>query len=202
MLAPHSSKRPIYGGDLKDAVNYINGNYSYTGRTRSVVEQYEKFKIIAMMVHRKVIGSQKLVDKLNLLKNKPYDELFHLFLVVTLENGIMLRIEKNATINIFILSNSVSDDKIQIYKINKNLTLGNMLKNTENHMGTNKYYQYSAINNNCQMFLDNILKSNRMGRREVFQFINQDLSGIVSETGSKLLDASTYFGAVYNSLVE
>jgi hypothetical protein len=115
-----------------------------------------------------------------------YDKMFHLSMVITFTSGQRILLEKNERINI---STSFSDTKDTEYKPVNNysansLTMNTLLKATEDYMGTFKFYQYNAFENNCQDFILGILKANRINSPEVEAFVKQDVGTIVKRLPS------------------
>jgi hypothetical protein len=47
-------------------------------------------------------------------------------------------------------------------------------------MGEQKFFTYSAYDNNCQHFLLNLLRANGLANEELTQFIKQDTESIFS----------------------
>ena len=139
------------------------------------------------------------------IENSDYDDIFHLYLVITLKDGNVFTLEKNAIIELNQVSNTFHREKSECrnIQINRdNITLKDLLTKTEQQMG-NRFYTYSAKNNNCQEFVIQILKSNNLGNENIYDFVKQDtkqlfvndsylrkLSNSVTSIGEK---ASTIF---------
>jgi hypothetical protein len=112
------------------------------------------------------------------LKESPYDDLFHLYLEVTVEpSGKKIYIEKNEVIAIHLSQGKArtNEQSIVIAKIPQGLTLDTMMNRTKQAMG-DKFYKYDASKNNCQDFLVALLKSNKIGTATDLTFIKQDTS--------------------------
>jgi hypothetical protein len=112
------------------------------------------------------------------LKESPYDDLFHLYLEVTVEpSGKKIYIEKNEVIAIHLSQGKArtNEQSIVIAKIPQGLTLDTLMNRTKQSMGA-KFFTYSANNNNCQDFLVALLKSNKIGTASDLAFIKQDTS--------------------------
>lgn len=107
-------------------------------------------------------------------KNTPYDDLFHLSVVVKLDDGTQVLMEKNEVISLEL--NPIPRDKTESKEVNlygKRISLKQLLDNTELRMGGN-YFLYSARNNNCQDFITNILTANGLDTPELIEFVKQD----------------------------
>ena len=80
-----------------------------------------------------------------------YDELFHLYCEIVLENGKTILVEKNERINLMKTSRNEKHTEMQeIQNIPSGLTLNNLLENTKQKMGDKKFFTYNAVSNNCQ----------------------------------------------------
>jgi hypothetical protein len=163
----------------------IYGRNDYQPKGRSLLKKYGEEHILEIELGRDpvlpalksvlnfVSGGQfgKNVEKAN------YDDLFHLFMVITLESGKKIMIEKNEVI---IISEAIParSEKAQYRKVpppphQNHINLQTLMDNTQKRMG-NKFFTYSAKDNNCQDFLVNILKANNIGNTDDFNFIKQD----------------------------
>ena len=59
----------------------------------------------------------------------------------------------------------------QIHNIPQNLTVSQLILNTERRMGRQKFLSYSAYDNNCQHFILNVLQANSI--HEGADFVKQ-----------------------------
>jgi len=101
------------------------------------------------------------------LSSTPYDKLYHLFLILKTDKGNVL-LEKNEVINMDINQIPSNAETSEIRNIPKNLTINQLLQNTERRMGRQKFLNYSAYDNNCQHFLLNVLHGNGIYEGENF----------------------------------
>jgi len=108
------------------------------------------------------------------VKKADYDELFHLFAVITLEGGKKIMTEKNEVI---IISESIParSEKAEYRQVASvpSITLEQLFANNKAKMG-DKYFTYSAKDNNCQDYLLSLLKASNIGTEEDYKFIKQD----------------------------
>jgi hypothetical protein len=127
-----------------------------------------------------------------------YDNLFHLSMIASLAmpNGdkAMIKIEKNEVINItdkFALksdgvSSGVSqhgsgqDARFINVPVPCCITLAQMMKTAADAVGPS-FFKYDAFNNNCQMFLANILRANGLLTPEVEAFVVQDAQSLLQQ---------------------
>ena len=109
-------------------------------------------------------------------KGVKQDILYHLYLIITLENGKKISIEKNERIA---LNTSKIAKPSHTLPISGNIdfSLDEMINNTKNLMGKQKFIQYS-VDNNCQVFIKSILESNKLLNAENLEFVKQDTQDI------------------------
>ena len=77
-----------------------------------------------------------------------YDKYFHLSLII----NDKIIIEKNEVINVALYDKNKIEKDIQFLEIKEfqpNITINELLENTKQLMGLNKYYSYSGLMNNC-----------------------------------------------------
>lgn len=159
-----------------------------TNQQQMIINTYKNNYIIKINVYRKPVSAilKKLLNVIsfgkfiNNLKKSPYDEIYHLFMIITLDNNINILIEKNERINIKILNNieilNLNNDKftqkIDII-INDKINFYDLLYNTYKIMGNN-FYIYDSNLYNCQNFILNILRANNIYQIEYYNFIYQN----------------------------
>jgi hypothetical protein len=203
-----SAKRPkmkeTNGGSVKSAINRVfKQELDYTTSSQKVLDKHGGGIVTGITVMRDPIEASFVVKSLGLLKKKPFDTLYHLYMLVTLSNGKQLRIEKNEVVSISKYSGSPGNntESIKISKIPKNKTLNRMLELTQDRIGSN-YFRYDAIKNNCQDWLLSILAGNKFGRKEVKEFIKQDVTGLVSASIQKGLSFITRIAGIGKTIAD
>jgi hypothetical protein len=132
------------------------------------------------------------------IENSDYDDIFHLYLVITLKDGNTFTLEKNAIIELNQVSNTFHREKSECRNIQinrNNITLKDLLTKTERQMG-GRFYTYSAKNNNCQEFVLQILKSNQLGDENIYDFVKQDTKQLFKDDSylRKLSNSVTSIG--------
>ena len=109
---------------------------------------------------------------------KPFDELFHLFIELRLEKGVEMRLEKNARITLSkagsVDKEGTESDPIDATELPSGLNLDLIIDRTRNYMGDDKFFGYSAANNNCQDFIIAILTSNKIGNAANKTWVKQN----------------------------
>jgi hypothetical protein len=135
------------------------------------------------------------------MKEKPYDDIYHLFLIVTLENGKKVSIEKNAIITIMFAKDR-KGERMPV-SVPSGLTINKALEKTEQAMG-DLFATYSAKSNNCQDFILAFLKSNGMGDEKVYAFVKQDVGSLFGKSDflRKFTNTVTDIGAKVSTLIE
>lgn len=151
---------------------------------RKIIESEGSQKIVQMAVCREPIMSviQKIVDFFSI--KKTYDQLFHLYALVKLQNGKTYRIEKNEVIKISPSAKEIDKD---CQRVSGNFpTLGELFINGEKKVGTERFFQYDGVKYNCQDFILALLQGSKLGDQQLYNFIKQDAEDIlpsILETG-------------------
>lgn len=185
--------------DINKARQLIFGADNFNIKVKGVLSKYGNKEIISGIIHRHEVP--KYINTIlnfasfgEFEKKNPYDKLFHLSVVFTLQDGSKILIEKNEVINIVINPklNNPNDEFLVINKSFNNLTLNKALENTQQLMG-NKFFSYQASNNNCQNFILSILASNNLLDDENKVFIKQNTEEIFNNLPhlKKLADTIT-----------
>jgi hypothetical protein len=137
------------------------------------------------------------------LKNQSYDKLFHLGLVVSTDNTNFV-LEKIERVNVsYSISKPQGLEELSV-SVPSGLTVRNLIDNTLNKMGKNKFLDYDGYNNNCQDFMMNVLQSNKVSNEENTKFVKQDTqvlfknSSLLQKVSKKLTD----IGASSNVLMK
>ena len=115
------------------------------------------------------------------------NNLFHLYAVATLNDGTLIRYEKNEEINIETMKAIPTVDNNFKFVCNmpkQQLTLNTMFNKTISKIGKEKFFNYNAITNNCQNFIYNNLSLNGFDDKGLKDFIIQDLSQLTNKLNS------------------
>lgn len=169
----------------------LTGSNNYTSNVIDIIKENGDNLITKMIIKRRPISNifEKALnystfgafDKAN-----PYDKLFHLSVILYLDNGRAYTLEKNATI---LLSDVVEKPDTEYKNVNyptENIvSLNSLLEKTRLRMGR-KYFLYNAKSNNCQDFLLNVFNANDIGGAEERDFIKQDTRRIFNESPNYL----------------
>jgi len=180
-----------------------------SAKVRTFLKKVGDVPIVSAEVLRSPVQSivQQAINAVSLgsfkkeMKEKPYDDIYHLFLIVTLEGGKKISIEKNAIITIT-LAKDRKGESIPV-SVPSGLTINKALEKTQEAMG-DLFATYSAKNNNCQDFILAFLKSNGMGNEEVYAFVKQDVGSLFGKSDflRKFTNTVTDIGAKVSTLIE
>ena len=192
----------------KDVV--LHGRDDYQPKVRKILSEYGDKMVKSAIVMRKPLSSL-LMGSLNTvslgqfsknLKNSPYDKLYHLALIVQLEDGTKLLIEKNEVINMEINPSIPSNaETLEVPNIPSNLIVNDMLMKTQERMGPD-YFKYNSKHNNCQNYIINILHANNIGDEATYTFVKQNTKELFEglTTLRKIANTVTDLGAKVNEI--
>jgi hypothetical protein len=190
---------------LKEAVNAVAEKFvgdDLPNNVKATLKKYGDQPITGLTIGRtpvpKYIGEALNVVSLGEWKkkfaSKPYDTLYHLFLIIRTSGGQFL-IEKNERIN----TSTTIPKNAETSVVSGNfggLTPNIILEKTKALMG-DQFLSYSAFNNNCQHFISSILKSNQLGSPADYAFVKQDTESLFENSPQtrKFADTLTDLGA-------
>jgi hypothetical protein len=118
-------------------------------------------------------GFQKLVSK-------SYDDLFHLFSIISLDNGVDILAEKNQSINMKVVNN-YNPKGAEYIDINvSELTFSELMNNTRKRMGKD-FFNYHPTNNNCQDWIIALLQGSGLLTNSAKDFIKQNVVSIFTK---------------------
>ena len=215
---------------IENAKTLLFGVDNYTAGARRVINKFANEKINDIIIYRNelskglkfVLSAVSRQDFDKRVKELGYDKLYHLGIVIDTNKG-RYSLEKNETITLKErpiikgeacrrASTSHTPDAPEAcgarhrehetlaFKVNKTLTLSQLLNNTHKYMG-NKYFVYDAIRNNCQDFILSIFKANHLSSPNVDKFIKQNnLDSLFDKQTKTAVDVVTETGGRLNTL--
>jgi hypothetical protein len=133
-----------------------------------------------------------------------YDKVFHLALEATLDGGPTTVIEKNQVINVGPSYPKDANTETLIMNDPGTLTINQMLAKTQRLMG-DRYFNYSAFDNNCQDYILAILRANNLWTPDRERFIKQPMEEVIKELPSytgRLANVATDLAAVANVAIQ
>lgn len=116
-----------------------------------------------------------------------YDDMYHLYTIIVLEDGTKLKLEKNEEPELKKVSENeiknIETEGTQCKRVNgidgKTLTINDLIKNGETVSGKNKFYVYDIVDANCQLFVMDLLKGSNLLTSELDNFIMQNVSEVL-----------------------
>lgn len=188
----------------------IYGREDYPPKVREILKRFGNNYAKSITIKRKPVeavltGALSFfsLGKFGKRLERNFDELFHLFVEIVLDNDSVILLEKNEVINIEISPKARSDTESKIVQSAiPHLTINEMLANTENYMGKRNFFGYSAKDNNCQDWIVSFFKANGIGDESDITFIKQDTKQLFKDLPSlrKLTNTITTIGARANVL--
>jgi hypothetical protein len=189
----------------------IYGRNDYQPKVRNILERYgndivrgiriKRTPVPALFTH--ILGAVSKSFSNN-LSNAPFDDLYHLFIGVSLDDGSIISIEKNEVINMDINPQTRPEtDELIVIPIPPNMSILSMMEATHKYMGKS-FFTYSAKRNNCQDFILAIFDANGIGDEDDRAFIKQDTRQLFNNTGalSGITDTITNLGSAFNSFTQ
>jgi hypothetical protein len=188
----------------------------YTGDTglppnvKNILEKYGDELIRDIDIVRNPVG-KALTGALSIasmgefgrnLENAPYDKLFHLKIVITLQSGVRVSLEKVERVSMTVNPSPVKDEESTPTPLNgKSITLNQLYENARNKMG-DRFYPYSARDNNCQNFILNVLQASGVGNTQDYEFVKQNTKELFGDNTflRKASNTITDIGARFNVL--
>ena len=189
----------------------ISGNTGLPPAVKKILDKHGNQLIKEITIVRNPVGSA-LVSALSVasmgefkknLKASPYDKLFHLKLVITLQNGMKVSLEKVERVSMTMNPKKVKGEEELSLPVSKQLTLDQLYHNGEMRMG-DKFYPYSARDNNCQDFVMGILEGSGLAGGREKEFIKQNTTDLFGDDAfvRKLSNTLTDVGARFNVLLQ
>ena len=207
-------KTPVKGKGFEDWLPFIRKNYPPV--IRKFLEQRGGEIIESLTIARTPLetATNLLLQTVTAItmrgdfakrqKEKQYDKLYHLELMITTTAGTHFSIEKNEVINIKLdPQTKPNTETMPVSNIPPDLTIMQMLNNAEKRMGK-KFFVYNAVTNNCQDFIMALLEGSGIGTPEEKAFIKQDIPYLFKGAKKTIGFASllTSIAAMRNRLIE
>ena len=202
-----SSDDLVGGGIVDVAKAVVFGRSDYPSDQKRIIEKYGNSAIRHIRIGRtplpsainSVLNIVTLGAFQKLVQASPYDKLFHLFCIITLDNGTKILLEKNAQINMKVVSsyNPKNTEYVDATYIPSGLTFKELLDNGRKIQG-GKWFKYNGTTNNCQDYIIAVLKGSSVLNPELQDFIKQDVKSIFQTlpVTKTVMNAVTGLGAV------
>tara|TARA_R110001592_G_scaffold130227_2_gene343377 strand:+ start:1524 stop:2174 length:651 start_codon:yes stop_codon:yes gene_type:complete len=189
----------------------MKGKLDFSNKIKKILKKYGNEKILSIRAGRRPINN--MVEKAfniislgkweKLRKKYYYDKLFHLFLVLTLNDGTKLSFEKNDIVNMEENDSRCSlknVDCIELEYDQNSISVNDLVKKPLNRIGKNDYFIYDPFKLNCQIFIKSVLETFGLYDNNTKNFVYQDIKDIVKELPfyvkwtSKAITDTTAFG--------
>jgi hypothetical protein len=148
-------------------------------------------------------------------KQLNYDDMFHLYLLITFDTGESIILERNQVLR---LAPATKSDFIELKKCSKsacpgciNIPLNNrrikfldFFANGEVYQLTHSdisFYIYDALKNNCQDFVLALLKGNHLDTPFITEYVKQTLPEILPEYAKKFARGLTDVAGAFDVLL-
>jgi hypothetical protein len=158
--------------------------------------------IVSARLGRNPVGAI-IQGALKTVANVPYDDLFHLFIELTLDNGQTWILEKIERINLVKenRSNKKGAEFTSSFPVNK--TVNELFINTKNKMGA-RFLPYQSASNNCQVFIMGVLDGNGLNNSDRTLFVKQDTKSIFKNNPAlrKFANTLTDIGGYTNAIIQ
>ena len=195
-------------GDYTDTV--LHGRNDYPPKVRSLIKTYGDKRITHITVDRTPVPSV-LTSALNAVSfgafkqrfdKLPYDKLYHLRMDLTFSDNTRLAVEKNEVINMYPNPKKLKEgEQRDVIFRESDLTLNKLLAGGQN-IQKDKWFRYSANNNNCQDFILAIMNGSHIGNEQDRQFVKQDTSSLFKDDSflRKFSNTVTDIGSKVNEI--
>ena len=183
----------------------IFGRSDYPPVQKQLIDKYGSQAITHVTIGRtplpklltSILNIVSLGQFQSIMKQSPYDKLYHLFCIITLDSGTKILLEKNEAIHMKVVSsyNPKNTEYVDATYIPSGLTFKELLDNGEKIQGK-KWYVYNAVQNNCQDFLIAVLKGSSILTKQLQDFIKQDVKSLFDTLpiSKKIVDVATNIG--------
>lgn len=171
------TKSRIEALPLKYVHSIIYGRNDYSPKVKTILSTIGDENIVSIQIARHPLpflleGALNSLSFGKFKQQNPYDKLFHLSMIIRTTNHITT-LEKNEVINMELNPKLQSHTETIDVPISRNITINELLRNTQEQM-RNNFFPYSAYNNNCQDFIVNVLTSNHLDTPENIEFTKQN----------------------------
>lgn len=167
--------------------------------------RYRDVKISSMTVCRAPIPGaiEKLANIATLgsyereKANRDIDRFFHLFMVISLDNGKRIIYEKNQRVALFETNKDVGQKEATCIPVPNasGVVFGDMIQKGIKFAGASHYFQYDMTSDNCQQFVYVNLQPSGMWNPTLATFVKQNVEKIIPTFLSKVMRGATNMAA-------
>jgi len=189
-----------------------NGVSDYSPQIRALLTKYGDKKVVKIVIGRTPVQSaiSTAINAVSFgqfnknMKKTGYDAIYHLFLELTLEGNIPIRLEKNEVITM--TEGHPPKDKMEKDEsvvVQTPVSLKELLDNAKQKEG-DRFFKYDSANNNCQTFVYNVLSASNLLTPQAEAFVKQDTKALFENATltRKIAHNITELGAKANVLMK
>ena len=129
-----------------------------------------------------------------------YDDIYYLYAVLVLDNGVKLITERNQRIVLTEDTNN-RDNVSEKISISTNIKLNQLFQNAINADG-DKIWRYDSLSNNCQNFITSLLRNSGYLTEEANTFINQKVDNLLDPTTQSIAQKTTDIASIFENLIK
>ncbi len=176
----------------KNAGKLVGAKLSFSNKIKKILKKYGNQKIRAISIGRRPINSlvERAFNIISLGKWSKlrdqyyYDKLFHLFLIITMEDGTIISLEKNSIVTMTEDDERCSMKDVECIELDyptDSISLDDFVRKPLERIGKEKYFVYDPFKQNCQIFIRDVLTTFGLYSKKVDEFVYQDITEIVKE---------------------
>lgn len=135
-------------------------------------------------------------------KKHGFDKFYHLFMIITMENGSVLHIEKNEVIRLS--ENPRPCPNALDLGSPQPITVSELMDRTKQRIGDRDFFTYDPLGNNCQNFINQLLRTMGLYNETAKDFVYQDIKGLREDLpgytkylAKGLTDVGAFFNTAY-----
>ena len=162
----------------------------FSNKIKKILGKYGNQKIRSIYIGRRPINDmvEKAFNVISLGKWSKlrdqyyYDKLFHLFLIIQLDDDTVISLEKNSIVTMTEDDMRCSMKDTECVKIEyptDSISLDDFVRKPLERIGKDKYFVYSPFSQNCQIFIRAVLETFGLYSKKVDDFVYQDITDIV-----------------------
>jgi len=141
-------------------------------------------------------------------KDSGYDKFFHLALVATVRTikgqNLKVVMQKNARVEITKeVKEGANTEYLKLPLKGFNMSVNELLDLTRKRIGDTNFFRYDSFNNNCQIFVKELLTTMNLYDKKAADFVYQDTLAIIKKVPSwnrEILNWTTDAGNVFSKL--
>ena len=174
----------------KKAGKLFGAKLSFSNKIKKILGKYGNQKIRSIYIGRRPINDmvEKAFNVISLGKWSKlrdqyyYDKLFHLFLIIQLDDDTVISLGKNSIVTMTEDDMRCSMKDTECVKIDyptDSISLDDFVRKPLERIGKDKYFVYDPFQANCQIFIRAVLETFGLYSKKIDDFVYQDITDIV-----------------------